>query len=192
MSVPTPNKRFQLEKEVVEAIPDLWVIHAKVFPDERGFFSESYNKVEWAEKIGFNENLVQDNHSFSKYGVTRGLHAQPYMGKLVTVVSGEIFDVAVDIRKGSPTFGKWHGVYLSGDNKDAFWLPPGFLHGFQVLSKEGAHVTYKCSAVYDPSTEFGINPFDEEIGIKWPITDKSAIIVSERDLKHPSFSLLEN
>ncbi|CAP25601.1 Protein CBG05010 [Caenorhabditis briggsae] len=190
MSVPTPGKRFQLEKEVVAAIPDLLVIKPKVFPDERGFFSESYNKTEWAEKIGYTEDLQQDNHSFSHYGVLRGLHTQPHMGKLVTVVSGEIFDVAVDIRKDSPTYGKWHGVILNGDNKHAFWIPAGFLHGFQVLSKEGAHVTYKCSAVYDPKTEFGINPFDEDINVDWPIKDKASVIVSERDTQHASFKSL--
>ncbi|CAD6189320.1 unnamed protein product [Caenorhabditis auriculariae] len=173
----TVEKRFQLECVEVPEIQDLKVFKPKVFPDDRGFFSETYNYSEWSEKCGFNEKFLQDNHSFSKYGVLRGLHSQPHMGKLVSVVTGEIFDVAVDIRKGSPTYGKWHGVVLNGTNKNAFWIPAGFLHGFQVLSKEGAHVTYKCSAVYDPKTEFGVDPFDKDINVDWPLKDPKDLII---------------
>ncbi|CAJ0583767.1 unnamed protein product, partial [Mesorhabditis spiculigera] len=190
MSVPNVEKRFNVEIEAIEKIPALKVIKPKVFPDDRGFFSETYNATEWAEKLDFKEVFLQDNHSFSKHGVLRGLHTQPGMGKLVSVATGKIFDVAVDVRQGSPTFGQWHGVILSGENKHAFWIPPGFLHGFQCLSPEGAHVTYKCSAVYDPKTEFGINPFDKEIAVEWPITDKNQIIVSERDTQHGDLSSL--
>uniref|UniRef100_A0A183CE75 dTDP-4-dehydrorhamnose 3,5-epimerase n=1 Tax=Globodera pallida TaxID=36090 RepID=A0A183CE75_GLOPA len=155
-------RRVSPKIEEVPAIEGLKLIHPKVFPDERGFFSESYNVEEWRTKLGFEEPFLQDNHSFSKYGVIRGLHAQKGMGKLVTVAVGKIYDVAVDVRKGSPTYGKWHGVLLDAREKNFFWIPDGFLHGFQCLSEDGAHVIYKCSAVYDPKTEFGINPLDEK------------------------------
>ncbi|PAV55835.1 hypothetical protein WR25_24933 [Diploscapter pachys] len=178
--------RAKVTIEPVENIPDLKVIKPKVFPDNRGFFSETYNKTEWASELNFEEEFKQDNHSFSKYGVLRGLHTQPEMGKLVSVVSGEIFDVAVDVRKGSPTFGQWHGVILNDVNKHAFWIPPGFLHGFQCLSPQGAHVTYKCTAVYDPKTEYGVNPFDKDINVEWPLKD--GLIVSDRDSNHPDLN----
>ncbi|KAE9419377.1 hypothetical protein Angca_002421 [Angiostrongylus cantonensis] len=127
----------------------------QVFPDNRGYFVETYNETEWSEELDFKEVFKQDNHSFSIQGVVRGLHAQPGMGKLVSVISGEIFDVAVDIRPGSATYGQWHGVTLGEANGDSFWIPNGFAHGFQCLSKEGAHVAYKCTTTYDPETEFG-------------------------------------
>ena len=110
------------------------------------------------------------------------------MGKLVSVVSGKIFDVAVDVRPGSSTFGKWHGVLLDAETKTNFWIPAGFLHGFQCISEEGAHVTYKCSGVYDPKTEFGVNPFDTEIGVDWPIKEKEKLVISERDTQHGNLS----
>ncbi|RCN35248.1 putative dTDP-4-dehydrorhamnose 3,5-epimerase [Ancylostoma caninum] len=106
--------------------------------------------------------------------------------KMWEQISGEIFDVAVDVRPGSATYGQWHGVILNGANKHAFWLPDGFAHGFQCLSPEGAHVTYKCTGVYNPSTEYGIDPFDKEINVNWPIVD--GVIVSERDRSHKSFA----
>uniref|UniRef100_A0AC35FQC7 dTDP-4-dehydrorhamnose 3,5-epimerase n=1 Tax=Panagrolaimus sp. PS1159 TaxID=55785 RepID=A0AC35FQC7_9BILA len=183
-SIPNVIKRVKAEIESIPEIPDLKLIRPKAFPDDRGFFVESYNVEEWKELLNFNETFKQDNHSFSKYGVLRGLHTQPGMGKLVSVVSGKIFDVAVDIRKGSPTFGKWHGVVLDAESKTNFWIPDGFLHGFQCISPEGAHVTYKCSGVYDPKSEFGINPFDSDIAVDWPIKDQSKILVSERDKQH--------
>uniref|UniRef100_A0A7E4VE93 Thymidine diphospho-4-keto-rhamnose 3,5-epimerase n=1 Tax=Panagrellus redivivus TaxID=6233 RepID=A0A7E4VE93_PANRE len=191
MSIPAVVKRFKAEIETIPEIPDLKLIRPKVFPDDRGYFVESYNVVEWKEQLGFDETLKQDNHSFSKYGVLRGLHTQPGMGKLVSVVVGKIFDVAVDIRKGSPTYGKWHGVVLDAETRTNFWIPDGFLHGFQVISPEGAHVTYKCSGVYDPKTEYGINPFDEDINVDWPIKDKAQIIVSERDTQHKNLADLK-
>ncbi|KAI6191010.1 DTDP-4-dehydrorhamnose 3,5-epimerase [Aphelenchoides bicaudatus] len=189
-STPTVIKRPQAEIETVELIPDLKIIRPKAFPDERGFFCESYNCDDWAKTLNFHEVFKQDNHSYSKYGVVRGLHSQPGMGKLVSVVSGRIFDVAVDARVDSPTFGKWHAVILDAESKSNFWIPPGFLHGLQALSPEGAHVTYKCTGVYDPTTEYGIDVFDPEIGIEWPIMDADKLIVSERDRSHPGFSSL--
>ncbi|KAL6724784.1 hypothetical protein Aduo_019641 [Ancylostoma duodenale] len=186
MSVPQVTKRVKVEIETIDKIPDLKVIKPKVFPDDRGYFVETYNETEWATELGFKEIFQQDNHSYSKYGVLRGLHAQPGMGKLVSVISGEIFDVAVDVRPGSATYGQWHGVILNGANKHAFWLPDGFAHGFQCLSPEGAHVTYKCTGVYNPSTEYGIDPFDKDINVNWPIVD--GVIVSERDRSHKSFA----
>ncbi|CAI4229259.1 unnamed protein product [Auanema sp. JU1783] len=184
MSVPVVTKRVTLQVESCDYIPDVKIIKPKVFPDDRGFFSETYNKKEWNEEINFVESFEQDNHSFSRYGVLRGLHAQDGMGKLVSVIQGEIFDVAVDVRKGSPTFGKWFGAILNSENKHALWVPDGFLHGFQCLSAGGAHVTYKCTSTYNPATEYGVNPFDETIAVNWPISDKTEIIVSERDTQH--------
>ncbi|KAL3103197.1 hypothetical protein niasHS_002383 [Heterodera schachtii] len=183
-------KRVSAEIEKVSAIEGLKLIRPKVFPDERGFFSESYNAEEWRTKLAFGEQFVQDNHSFSKFGVVRGLHAQKGMGKLVTVAVGAIYDVAVDVRQGSPTFGKWHGVLLDAREKTFFWIPDGFLHGFQCLSEGGAHVIYKCSAAYDPKTEFGITPLDEKIGIAWPLQDKTKWIISEKDANSPKFATL--
>uniref|UniRef100_A0AC35TKN7 Thymidine diphospho-4-keto-rhamnose 3,5-epimerase n=1 Tax=Rhabditophanes sp. KR3021 TaxID=114890 RepID=A0AC35TKN7_9BILA len=191
MSIPAVDKRFTATIESFDTIPDLKLIRPKCFPDERGFFAETYNKVEFAEKLDFHEDFKQDNHSFSTYGVVRGLHTQPGMGKLVSVVSGTIYDVAVDVRPGSATFGQWKSTILDSKSKTQFWIPSGFLHGFQCISEEGAHVTYKCSGVYDPKTEFGINPFDEELAVQWPITDTDKIIYSERDKQHPAFSSLK-
>uniref|UniRef100_A0A914VFK9 dTDP-4-dehydrorhamnose 3,5-epimerase n=1 Tax=Plectus sambesii TaxID=2011161 RepID=A0A914VFK9_9BILA len=182
------EKRVKPEIESAPNIPDVKIIRPKLFPDERGFFSETYNDEEWSAMLGFDEKFHQDNHSFSKYGVLRGLHSQPGMGKLVSVVSGEIYDVAVDARPDSTTFGQYYGIRLNDRVKTCFWVPPGFLHGFVVLSKEGAHVTYKCSAVYDPKTEYGISPFDPEIDIQWPIENKDELIVSDRDKVHPNLS----
>lgn len=140
--------RKNVEIQAIESIPDLKIIYPKIFPDERGFFCESYNIKEWSEMLNFNVSfkqvckqffynfffkfIIKDNQSFSKYGVIRGLHTQPGMGKLVSVISGKIFDVAVDIRPGSSTFGKWYGVVLDEKTKNMFWIPDGFLHGFQV------------------------------------------------------------
>ncbi|CAD5228290.1 unnamed protein product [Bursaphelenchus okinawaensis] len=192
MASPTVFKRFAPEIESVKEIPDLKIIRPKAFPDDRGFFCETYNVEEWAKVLDFHEVFKQDNHSYSKYGVVRGLHSQPGMGKLVSVVSGKIFDVAVDARLDSPTFGKWHAVILDAESKTNFWIPPGFLHGLQALSPEGAHVTYKCTGVYDPKTEYGIDVFDKDIGVEWPITDPAQIIVSERDTQHPGIRSLRD
>ncbi|KAI1730870.1 dTDP-4-dehydrorhamnose 3,5-epimerase domain-containing protein [Ditylenchus destructor] len=189
-NVPEVVKRVAPEIESIPGINGPKLIRPKVFPDDRGFFSETYNVEEWSTKLDFKEQFKQDNHSFSKYGVLRGLHSQPGMGKLVSVISGSIFDVAVDIRPGSETFGKWHGVVLDAKTKTNFWVPDGFLHGFQCLSEDGAHVVYKCTAVYNPGAEFGINPFDSEIGVQWPINDPEKLIVSPRDTQHASLSSL--
>lgn len=149
-------------------IEGLKLIEPKVFGDSRGFFKESWNQKVY-EEIGIKDFFVQDNLSFSQKGVLRGLHLQNPnpQGKLVSVLQGEVFDVAVDIRKGSPTFGKWEGVYLSSENHFQFWVPPGFAHGFLVCS-ETALFTYKCTEFYSPSSEFGIRWDDPDIGIAWP------------------------
>ncbi len=148
------------------------IIEPKSFADERGFFMEYYNKDALAE-LGFSDIFVQDNHSCSKKGVLRGLHYQlnPYaMGKLVKVVKGRIFDVGVDIRKGSPAFGKWFGAILSDADHKMLYFPPGFAHGFLVLS-EVAEVLYKCTTVYNPRAERAIIWNDPEIGIVWPLKE---------------------
>lgn len=150
-------------------IPEIKIIEPKVFGDERGFFLETFQAKKYHAVIGENLTFVQDNHSRSSKGVLRGLHFQKTkpQGKLVRVVTGEVFDVAVDIRKGSPTFGKWEGVLLSGDNKRQFWVPPGFAHGFVVLS-DTADFEYKCTDFYDPNDEGAIKWDDPDIAIDWP------------------------
>lgn len=156
-------------KIIDTSIPEIKIIEPKVFGDERGFFLETFQAKKYQTIIGENLNFVQDNHSRSSKGVLRGLHFQKTkpQGKLVRVVTGEVFDVAVDIRKGSPTFGKWEGVLLSGDNKRQFWVPPGFAHGFVVLS-DTADFEYKCTDFYDPNDEGAIKWDDPDIAIDWP------------------------
>jgi dTDP-4-dehydrorhamnose 3,5-epimerase len=152
-------------------IPDVIVIEPKVFADERGFFLESYQKRLFSE-AGILFDFVQDNHSKSQQGVLRGLHyqIQQPQGKLVRVIAGEIFDVAVDIRKNSPTFGKWAGDYLSGENKKMLWVPSGFAHGFYVTSPT-AEVLYKATDYYAPQWERSIAWNDPTIGVDWHIGD---------------------
>ena len=153
------------------AIPDVLVIEPKVFGDSRGFFYESFNQKAFNEATGLDVNFVQDNHSYSARGVLRGLHyqvSQP-QGKLVRVVRGAVFDVAVDIRKGSLTFGKWVGVELKEDNHKQLWIPDGFAHGFLVLSNS-ADFLYKTTDYYAPEYERCIAWNDSEIGINWPFT----------------------
>ncbi|MCA8242072.1 dTDP-4-dehydrorhamnose 3,5-epimerase [Burkholderia sp. AU32262] len=152
------------------AIPDVKLIVPRVFGDARGFFLESFNAREFSEKLGVDAPFVQDNHSRSTKGVLRGLHyqIQHAQGKLVRVVDGEVFDVAVDIRKSSPTFGKWVGAILSASNFHQFWIPPGFAHGFVVLS-ETADFQYKTTDYWYPEHERSIAWNDPEIGIEWPI-----------------------
>ena len=164
-------------------IPDVILIKPKVFEDERGFFMEVYKRSEF-EAFGILESFVQDNHSRSVKGVLRGLHYQnppKAQGKLVRVVVGEIFDVAVDIRKGSPYYGKWVGLILSSQNKKMLYIPPGFAHGFCVLS-EVAEVIYKTTEEYSPDHEAGIIWNDPEINIDWPIKNP---FLSEKDKKWP-------
>ncbi|QXI34966.1 dTDP-4-dehydrorhamnose 3,5-epimerase [Pseudomonas promysalinigenes] len=153
------------------AIPEVCLFTPKVFGDERGFFYESYNANVFKEVTGLQPDFVQDNHSKSVKGVLRGLHYQlaPHaQGKLVRVLQGEVFDVAVDIRRSSPTFGKWVGAVLSAENKNQLWVPPGFAHGFVTLS-ETAEFLYKTTDFYSPASERCIAWDDPEIAIEWPI-----------------------
>jgi dTDP-4-dehydrorhamnose 3,5-epimerase len=160
------------------AIPEVLLIEPDVFGDSRGFFMESWNRRKFAEH-GLSVEFVQDNHSFSSRGVLRGLHYQLRrpQGKLVRVVTGRVFDVAVDIRRGSPGFGKWVGVELSADNRRQLYIPHGFAHGFCVLS-DTADFLYKCTAYYDPQDEHGIIWNDPLIGIDWPAGE---FVVSGKD-----------
>jgi dTDP-4-dehydrorhamnose 3,5-epimerase len=165
------------------AIPDVLLFEPKVFGDERGFFFESFNDREFSEAAGVGHHFVQDNHSRSCRGVLRGLHYQlpPFaQGKLVRVVSGEVFDVAVDIRKGSPTFGRWIGEVLSEANKRQLWIPPGFAHAFLTLS-DSADFLYKTTEFYAPKSERCIRWDDPAIGITWPVEHVPTL--SEKDFK---------
>jgi dTDP-4-dehydrorhamnose 3,5-epimerase len=152
------------------SIPDVVIIEPKVFGDERGFFYESFNARKFEELTGVRTNFVQDNHSKSAKNVLRGLHyqLQQTQGKLVRVVAGEVFDVAVDIRKSSPTFGQWVGVVLSAENNRQLWVPPGFAHGFMVTS-ESAQFLYKTTDYWAPEFERSILWNDPAIGIEWPL-----------------------
>ncbi|HEX8448010.1 MAG TPA: dTDP-4-dehydrorhamnose 3,5-epimerase [Allosphingosinicella sp.] len=152
------------------ALPDVLVLTPRVHRDERGFFAESYNKRAFAQAVGSDVDFVQDNHSLSMRGVLRGLHYQldpKAQGKLVRAVVGEIFDVAVDVRRGSPTFRRWVGVRLSAENGKQLWIPRGFAHGFLTLS-ERAEVLYKASDYYAPDLEGSLAWDDPDIGIEWP------------------------
>lgn len=164
-------------------IEGLCVIEPTVFKDERGFFMETYNQNDFNEE-GLDMVFVQDNQSMSTKGVLRGLHFQKQypQGKLVRVVRGTVFDVAVDLRKNSKTFGKWFGVELSAENKKQFYIPEGFAHGFLVLSDE-AEFVYKCTDFYHPNDEGGLAWNDDEIGVEWPITEDMELIISEKDQK---------
>jgi dTDP-4-dehydrorhamnose 3,5-epimerase len=155
------------------------IIEPKIFGDERGFFLETFQAERYAELAGITLPFVQDNHSRSSKGVLRGLHFQKTkpQGKLVRVVKGEVFDVAVDIRHGSPTFGQWEAVILSEENKTQFWVPPGFAHGFIVLSNT-ADFEYKCTDYYDPSDEGSVLWNDPDLDIPWPIVTP---ILSNKD-----------
>ncbi len=159
------------------AIPDVLIIEPKVFGDERGFFYESFNANKFAELTGVKRNFVQDNHSKSAKGVLRGLHyqIQQSQGKLVRVVTGEVFDVAVDLRKQSPTFGHWVGVVLSAENKRQFWIPEGFAHGFLVTS-ETAEFLYKTTDYWAPEHERSLLWNDPAIGIDWPLNGEEPLL----------------
>jgi dTDP-4-dehydrorhamnose 3,5-epimerase len=165
-------------------LQDCVIIEPKVFGDERGFFLETFQSSRYAELAGINLPFVQDNHSRSSKGVLRGLHFQKTkpQGKLVRVVRGEVYDVAVDIRRDSKTFGQWEGVVLSEENKWQFWVPPGFAHGFVVIS-ETADFEYKCTEYYDPSDEGSILWSDPGLGISWPI---DAPVLSAKDASAPA------
>jgi len=168
------------------AIPDALIIEPRVFGDERGFFYESFNQRAWEEKTGLKTQFVQDNHSRSSRGVLRGLHYQVEQpqGKLVRVVQGEVFDVAVDLRRDSPTFGQWAGVVLSDVNKRLFWVPEGFAHGFLVLS-DTADFLYKTTSYYAPQHERCIRWNDPAIGIDWPWLGEPTL--SEKDRQGLTF-----
>ncbi len=172
------------------AIPEVIIFEPRVFGDSRGFFYESFNQRAFQEVTGLAPDFVQDNHSKSQKNVLRGLHYQIIQpqGKLVRVVAGEVFDVAVDIRKSSSTFGQWVGVHLSSDNKRQLWLPPGFAHGFVVLS-ESAEFLYKTTDFYAPEHERCIAWDDPDIGIRWPID--GAPLLSAKDQAGTRFKLAE-
>ena len=169
-------------KFIETSIKDVYKIEVKKYGDNRGYFMETYKDIDF-KKAGLNYNFVQDNQSKSKKGVLRGLHFQKKypQAKLVRCIEGEVFDVCVDLRKDSPTYGKWEGVILSAEQGNQFMIPKGFAHGFVVLS-ETATFCYKCDELYHPGDEGGIIWNDPEIGIKWPINFD--VILSEKDKLH--------
>lgn len=169
-------------KVIETKLPGVLIIEPKVFGDSRGFFTETWNQARY-EAAGIKGDFVQDNLSFSTRGVLRGLHFQnpKAQGKLVSVLQGEVYDVAVDIRVGSPTFGQWVGVYLSGENHRQLWIPPDFAHGFCVTS-DTVLFAYKCTNLYAPEADGGILWNDPDIAIEWPMTD---VRLSEKDKVQP-------
>jgi dTDP-4-dehydrorhamnose 3,5-epimerase len=171
-------------------LPGVCILHPTIFPDERGFFTETWRRDRYQE-AGLPGEFVQDNVSVSGRGVVRGLHYQKdpnAQGKLVTVVRGTIFDVAVDLRRDSPTFRQWFGVELSGDAPRQLWIPAGFAHGFQALT-DGAVVTYKCTTAYSPADERSLRWNDPTVGIRWPLESG---ILSEKDAIAPLLNELED
>ncbi|MEX2156177.1 MAG: dTDP-4-dehydrorhamnose 3,5-epimerase [Gemmatimonadales bacterium] len=162
------------------ALPDVLILEPKVFGDARGFFFESFNRRDFEQATGLKREFVQDNHSSSVHGVLRGLHYQIEhpQGKLVRVIRGEVFDVAVDLRRGSGTFGKWAGARLSGENKRQLWIPEGFGHGYVVIS-ESAEVLYKTTDYWYPAHERSLLWNDPSIGIEWPLT--AAPVLAAKD-----------
>ncbi len=173
-------------------IEGLYVIEPKCLGDSRGYFMETYNYEDF-KALGLDQVFVQDNQSKSKKGVLRGLHFQKNnpQGKLVRVLKGQVFDVAVDLRPGSKTYGKWHGVILSEENLKEFYIPIGFAHGFLVISEE-AEFAYKCTDFYHPEDESGIMWNDPELDIKWPIVEDMELVLSEKDTKQLRFCELNN
>ena len=181
-------KETQMGKINVETceIEGLKVITPTVFGDKRGYFMETYNQNDF-KAAGIDMDFVQDNQSSSSKGVLRGLHFQKKhaQDKLVRVIEGEVFDVAVDLRDGSPTFGKWYGVLLSAENKKQFFIPKNFAHGFLVIS-DHAEFCYKCTDFYHPEDEGGIQWDDPDIGVEWPIAEDMELNLSEKDAKRDS------
>ena len=165
----------------------MMVVEPTLFGDARGYFMETYNYNEFAA-AGLDMTFVQDNQSKSKRGVLRGLHFQTKnsQGKLVRVIRGEVFDVGVDLREGSATFGQWYGLLLSEENHKQLYIPEGFAHGFLVTSEE-AEFVYKCTRFYDPSGEGGLLWNDKDIGIDWPVTEDMDILLSDKDKIQPTF-----
>lgn len=172
--------------EIIQTgIQDLLILKPRIFQDPRGYFFESFNKKSY-EEAGINADFVQDNQAKSSYGVLRGLHYQHdpnCQAKLVRVLSGAVYDVAVDLRKGSPTYGKHYGIELTGENNLMFYVPRGFAHGYSVISDEAVFF-YKCDNLYAPSYEGGLNPYDPELNIDWRIPKDKAVL-SEKDLIAP-------
>ncbi|WP_193164002.1 dTDP-4-dehydrorhamnose 3,5-epimerase [Microbulbifer hainanensis] len=164
------------------SIPEVKILQPKIFGDERGFFMETFRDSWFRERVA-DVTFVQDNHSRSSRGILRGLHyqAEQTQGKLVRVVEGEVFDVAVDMRQGSPTFGQWAGAFLSVENRRQLWVPAGFAHGFYVTS-ESAEFVYKCTDYYHPQSEYSLLWNDPEVGIEWPLIQGAAPRLSEKDL----------
>ena len=164
------------------AIPDVIILEPKVFGDDRGFFFESFNQQTFNDAIGQDVQFIQDNHSHSAKGVLRGLHYQirQPQGKLLRVIQGEVYDVAVDLRQSSPTFGKWVGEILSSDNKKMLWVPPGFAHGFYVISIS-AEIIYKCTDFYAPSYERSLQWDDKDLNIDWPLVNDTPPVLSDKD-----------
>ncbi len=171
-------------------IPDIVIVEPKVYGDARGYFMETYHQQMFKEG-GIDAVFVQDNQSCSSKGVLRGLHFQKTMpqGKLVRVVSGSVYDVTVDLRKNSPTYGKWIGVVLSGENKKQLYIPEGFAHGFLVLS-DRAEFVYKCTNFYNPQDEGGIAYNDPDLNIDWTAYFDGTFIISDKDKVHPTFKEL--
>jgi dTDP-4-dehydrorhamnose 3,5-epimerase len=172
-------------QRVPTSLPDVWELQPKVFRDPRGFFLETYNRQRFAE-LGIHENFVQDNHSRSSQGTLRGLHyqLQHAQAKLCRVIEGEAFDVALDIRVGSPTFGKWAGVLLSAEKQNQIFIPAGFAHGF-LARTETVQFLYKCSEFYNPVDEHGISWNDPALAIEWGV---SKPLISEKDAKHSTLA----
>ena len=178
-------------KVIETSIPDVKIIAPSVFGDERGFFMETWNQKEFEEKVtGKPTTFVQDNHSRSVKNTLRGMHYQikHAQGKLVRVTRGEVFDVAVDLRKKSPTFGQWVGEYLSEENKRQLWVPPGFAHGFLVTS-ETADFQYKCTDIYAPQYEHSIHWADSDLNIKWSLSENTKPLISKKDEEGNAFNL---
>ena len=175
-------------KLIATGLPGVMILEPKVYVDARGFFMETWNQTYYADH-GLPAVFVQDNLSFSHKGVLRGLHFQSpnAQGKLVNVLQGRVFDVAVDVRVGSPTMGEWVGVTLSSENKRQFYIPEGFAHGFCVMS-ETALFAYKCTKMYQPQLEYGVSWQDPELGIQWPIEKP---LLSEKDWNYPSLRDIE-
>ncbi|AXF76367.1 dTDP-4-dehydrorhamnose 3,5-epimerase [Erwinia tracheiphila] len=175
-------------KVIETKIPEVKIIEPAVFGDERGFFMETWQQKQFEELVS-PRSFVQDNHSKSAPGILRGLHYQTEntQGKLVRVVAGEVFDVAVDMRQSSETFGQWVGVLLSADNKRQLWVPEGFAHGFYVTS-ESAEFVYKCTDYYNPAHEHTLLWNDPEIGIEWPLLSASTPLLSAKDMVGKSFN----